>query len=55
MDNAGENLHETKRKIKEEGVFVELTSPHTPQMNGFVERSFVNDRGMEAAMLISEN
>ena len=55
MDNAGKNVHETRKKLKEEGIIVELTSPNTPQMNGVVESSFVTDRSMASAMLIAAN
>ena len=55
MDNSGKNVHETKKKLKEKGIIVELTSPNTPQMNGVVESSFVTDRSMATAMLIAAN
>ena len=37
-DNAGENIAGLKAVCDSNGITMEFTAPHTPQMNGVVER-----------------
>ena len=53
MDNSGENIGNTIEELKQMGIEVELTAPHTPQHNGVVERNFFTDHCSSQAMLTS--
>ena len=53
MDNSGENIGNTIKELKQMGIEVELTAPHTPQHNGFVERNFFTDQCSSQVMLTS--
>ena len=51
-DNAGENIKRLKQVCDTNGIQLELTAPHTPQMNGVVERKFVTIRDRAQSMML---
>jgi hypothetical protein len=51
-DNAGENVKGLGELCRDYGIALELTAPHTPQMNGVVERKFVTLRDRAQAMML---
>ena len=51
-DNAGENCKQVQEECEKRGVTIEFTAPHTPQMNGIVERKFVTIRNRAHAMML---
>ena len=52
-DNAGKNIKHLTTIFSERGIIIEMTAPHTLQINGVVERSFVTARDRAFAMMIS--
>ena len=54
-DNAGENEKYVKQLCNKHGITPEFTAPHTPQLNGVVERSFATVRAKALAMLEAAN
>jgi hypothetical protein len=51
-DNAGEN-GKLKEICEVRGISMEFTAPHTPQMNGVVERKFTTIRDKALAMMLA--
>ena len=52
-DNAGENEKQLRSVCEPRGITMEFTAPHTPQMNGVVERKFVTIRDKAVAMMLA--
>ena len=52
-DDAGENTKQLAAVCKRRGIKIEYTAPHTPQLNGVVERAFVTLRQRAMAMMFS--
>lgn len=52
-DNAGENKKKLEQVCDKHGVTLEYTAPHTPQMNGVVERRFAVDTNKALALMIA--
>ncbi|GAX29244.1 hypothetical protein FisN_28Lu116, partial [Fistulifera solaris] len=52
-DNSGENEKQLRSVCEPRGITMEFTAPHTPQMNGVVERKFVSLRDKALAMMLA--
>ena len=52
-DNAGENQSKLQRECKKEKVYFKLTTLHTPQLNGVIDRIFAIIKDGELAMLLN--
>ena len=52
-DDAGENTRHLSDLCIRRGIKIEFTTPHTPQLNGVVERAFVTVRQRAMAMMFA--